>query len=361
MTVYKINYKIKLLNKNFNKEILYVICSRDLDQLCIYYKKKMVKKQHKKPKTHLEKITDRKLKNEKLVKIGESLLDNNKIKMSKKTLININNCGSWLQFLADKKLEKHKLYQGNFCTNRFCPICSKKKAIKDAVELKVITEYVTKYLKRQYIFVTFTAPNVNGEHLSEEIKKYNKALDRLFKRDKYQKIVKGYIRKLEVTYNNNKKSKSYGTYHPHFHVLISVNSSYFTDKKLYIKRDEWLKDWQDVMQDKTITQVDVRRLQTQSKNMLDKSILELTKYIAKDSNYLENEEVFLNFYQGLKGKRQYAYGGDFKLAREKLKNGELEEYYFKDETEWYWLITNKWQGKIYSEEKEIYEEEKTTI
>lgn len=315
----------------------------------------MKKIQEKKTKTHLEKITDRKLKNEKLVKIGETLLDNNKIKMSKKTLININNCGNWLQFLADKNLEKHKLYQGNFCTNRFCPICSKKKAIKDAVELKIITEYVTKELKRQYIFVTFTAPNVGGKNLSEEIDKYNKAFNHFIKLKKYKNVIKGYIRKLEVTYNNNKKSKSYDTYHPHFHVLISVDTRYFKDN--YIKRDEWLKDWQDVMSDRTITQVDVRRLQTQNKNMLDKSILELTKYIAKDSNYLEDEEVFLNFYQGLKGKRQYAYGGDFKLAREKLKNGELEEYYFKDETEWYWLITNKWNNNNYSEEKEIYTEE----
>lgn len=108
------------------------------------------------------------------------------------------------------------------------------------------------------------------------------------------------------------------------------------------------------MQDNSITQVDVRRVQTKNVEMLDKGILELTKYIAKDSNYLESEEVFENLYKGLKGKRQYAYGGDFKGAREKLKNGELEEYYFKDETEWYWLITNKWNNNQYSEEKEIY-------
>lgn len=318
----------------------------------------MIKKQQKKPKTHLEKITDRKLKNERLHSISSSLVNYKKIKMSKKTLENIQDCGSWLQFLADKNLEKMKLHQGVFCTNRFCPICSKKKAMKDAVEIKVMTEYVSKELKRQYIFVTFTAPNVTGEKLSDEIKKYNKAFDRLFKRDKYKKVVKGYIRKLEVTYNNNKRSKNYNTYHPHFHVLISVNSSYFTDKKLYISRDEWLKDWQEVMQDNSITQVDVRRVQTRNVEMLDKGILELTKYIAKDSNYLESEEVFENFYKGLKGKRQYAFGGDFKIAREKLKNGELEDYYFKDETEWYWLITNKWNNKKYSEEKELYKKEK---
>lgn len=316
----------------------------------------MKKNQDRKTKNYLEKITDRKLKNEKLQEISCSLLKQNKIKIGLKTILRMENCGIFLQFLADKKIEKLKLINGIFCNNRFCPICSKKKAIKDAVEIKVMTEYVSKELKRQYIFVTFTAPNVIGEKLSDEIKKYNKAFDRLFKRDKYKKVVKGYIRKLEVTYNNNEKSKSYNTYHPHFHVLISVDNRYFKDN--YIKRDEWLKDWQEVMNDKTITQVDVRRLQTQNKNMLDKSILEITKYIAKDSNYLEDEEVFLNFYKGLKGKRQYAYGGDFKIAREKLKNGELEDYYFKDETEWYWLITNKWNNNKYSEEKELYRQEK---
>lgn len=321
----------------------------------------MKKNQDKKSKTHLEKITDRKLKNERLLSISSSLVNHKKIKMSKKTLENIQDCGSWLQFLADKNLEKMKLHQGVFCTNRFCPICSKKKAMKDAVEIKVMTEYVSKELKRQYIFVTFTAPNITGEQLSEEIIRYNSAFKKFVERKKYSNIIKGYIRKLEVTYNNNKRSKNYNTYHPHFHVLISVNSSYFTDTKVYIKRDEWLKDWQEVMQDNSITQVDVRRVQTRNVEMLDKGILELTKYIAKDSNYLESEEVFEHFYRGLKGKRQYAFGGDFKLAKEKLKNGELEEYYFKDETEWYWLITNKWNNNKYSEEKEIFEEEKTTI
>lgn len=319
----------------------------------------MKKNQDKKPKTHIEKITERKLKNEKLFKISTSLSKQHKIKMSHNTLINIQECGSWMQFLADKKLEHLKLYQGNFCDNRFCPICSKRKAKKDAVEIKIITNYVSLELKRDYIFVTLTAPNITGEQLSEEIKKYNNAFNRLVKLKKYNLVIKGYIRKLEVTYNNNKRSKSYNTYHPHFHVLISVNSSYFKGGQ-YIKRDEWLKDWQELMQDNSITQVDVRRVQTRNVEMLDKGILELTKYIAKDSNYLESEEVFENFYKGLKGKRQYAFGGDFKLAKKLLDEDKLEEYYLKDETEWYWLITNKWNNKNYSEEKELYKKEKYT-
>lgn len=310
----------------------------------------MNKNQYKKnEKTHLEKITDRKLKNEKLQKISFDLIEKSKIKMSKKTLLNIDECATWMQFFADKKLEHLKLYQGNFCDNRFCPICSKRKSKKDAIEIKVMTEYVTKELNRQYIFVTLTAPNVAGENLKDEISRYNKAFNHFVKLKKYKKAIKGYIRKLEVTYNDNKKSKSYNTYHPHFHVLISVTSDYFSSN--YIKRNDWLADWQEVMKDTSITQVDVRRLKVKDDGV-DSGILELTKYIAKDSNYLSREEVFLNFYKGLKGKRQYAFGGDFKIAREKLKNGELEEYYLKDETEWFWLITNTWNNKNYSQDKE---------
>ena len=47
-------------------------------------------------------------------------------------------------------------------------------------------------------------------------------------RKEVKSIVKGYIRKLEVTYNSDMSSKSYDTYHPHFHVVIAVNKSYFT-------------------------------------------------------------------------------------------------------------------------------------
>lgn len=310
----------------------------------------MVKNQVK--KTHIEKITDKKLKNERMQNIVVDLLQKDKIKMSLKGLIRLDNCGSFIQFLADRKLEKYKLYSGIFCKNRFCPICSKNKSKKDAVEIKIMSEYVKKELKRRYLFVTFTAPNVFGNELKEEITRYNKAFDKLFKREKYKKVVKGYIRKLEVTYNNNKKSKSYGTYHPHFHVLISVSSDYFSVN--YIRRDEWLEDWQEVMNDKTITQVDVRVAKDTGKNNVDTSILELTKYIAKDSNYLVTEDVFSVFYNSLKGKREYAFGGDFKIAKEKLKNGELEKYYLEDETEWYWLLTHKWSEKNYSELKEKY-------
>ena len=207
-----------------------------------------------------------------------------------------------------------------------------------------MSEYIRQELKRRYILLTLTAPNVSGEELKTEISKYNIAFKKMFERKKYKNVVKGYLRKLEVTYN--KKSN---TYHPHFHVLISVSSRYFVEKGEYIKRDEWLKDWQEVMQDNSITQVDVRRVKMSNSFELDKSILELTKYISKDSNYLINEQVFECFYKGLRGKRTYSFSGDFKIARDKFKKGELDYLIPEDKTEWYYLIKSIWINNGYSE------------
>ncbi|RMH95205.1 replication protein, partial [Stutzerimonas nitrititolerans] len=66
-------------------------------------------------------------------------------------------------------------------------------------------------------------------------------------------IAKGYVRKLEITYNKERDD-----YHPHFHVLIAVNKSYFTDKRYYISQKEWLELWRDVTGISEITQVQVQ-------------------------------------------------------------------------------------------------------
>lgn len=312
-------------------------------RIFILYKDYYIRKMDTKQELFREKNKKRKQQNLKLYYLGNKLVVNDQIKMTEKTLERILDCGSYLEFLADENLEKRKLYTGIFCKNRFCPICSKKKSLNDALAIKIITEYIRLELKREFILVTLTAPNIIGENLKNEITKYNKAVDRLFKRKKYN-VVKGYLRKLEVTYNKKKN-----TYHPHFHVLISVDKSYFKNVKVYLKRDTWLRDWQEVMYDDSITQVDVRRVKMNNNEEIGESVLELTKYIAKDSNYLENEEVFKYFYIGLRGKRMYSFGGDFKLAKEKFKKGELDYLIPEDKTKWYYLIKSIWFNNEYSE------------
>ena len=292
----------------------------------------------------------RKQSNLQLTEVATELVENERINLSKKRVKAISECGTFLQYATDKKVENRKLFTANFCQNRYCPICAKNKSFKDAKDVKIITEYL-RDSGFEFLFATFTAPNCSQEELKDEITAYNKSLERMFKRQKYN-FIQGYVRKLEITFNNDKSSKSYGTFHPHLHVLIAIDKSYFGRK--YVSKQEWLVDWRKAMRDNTITQVDIKKVSLDSrKNNIDKSILELTKYITKDFDFYSEVDVFENFYKGTKGKQMFSFSGIFRDAKKKLKNKELEKYTDeKKEIEWYYLFT-----QIYKENKYFVKQE----
>ncbi|HAP5465861.1 TPA: protein rep, partial [Enterococcus faecalis] len=209
---------------------------------------------------------------------------------------------------------------------------------------KTLQQNLMAYLKQEehkdFIFLTLTAPNVSADELDDEIKRYNHAFKKLMERQEVKKIVKGYARKLEITYNEERND-----YHPHFHVLIAVDKNYFNNSWSYIKRDRWLELWQQVTKNPLITQVDVRKVR---KGKNDK-VYEIAKYSAKDSDYLVSQEVFEVFYRALKGKRLIVYSGLFKEAMTKFKNGELDEYKEKDMTNYVYAIMYNWGDKKYLE------------
>lgn len=266
----------------------------------------------------------------------------------------IRDCNTFMMLVSDESMEKKKQHKGNSCKNRFCPICSWKKARKDALSLSVMMEYLKAEEEKEFIFLTLTAPNVQDDELEDEIKHYNHSFKKLMERQEVKKIVKGYVRKLEITYNEKRND-----YHPHFHVLLAVNKSYFTDTKQYINRDRWLELWQQVTKNNLITQVDVRKVT----NSRDDKVYEVAKYSAKDSDYLLNQEVFNVFYKALKGKRILSYSGLFKEAMTKFKAGELEKYKEKDMTKYVYALLYTWGKKEYIEEERrlLTEEEQKEV
>ena len=323
----------------------------------------------------LNKCTDKKLKNPKFSSYIEPLI-------SKKMLNLIRDCGSFLEFLGDFEMENKKLHKGSFCKNRFCPMCSWRLACKDSLEISILMEHLRKEENKEFIFLTLTTPNVKGDSLEEEIKKYNKSFEKLMKRKEVKNIVKGYIRKLEVTYQKEKyitkelwKRKkdyyekrslvvgdlepNYDTYNPHFHVVIAVNKSYFTDKDYYISRERWLKLWQEVTGDKSITQVDVRK--SRSNNL--KEVYELAKYSAKDCDYLVSRPVFETFYKALKGKQVLVFSGLFKDVHKMYKLGKLDCYKKQNDIEYVYKLYYNWYKNEYENTKciELTEEEKRKI
>lgn len=297
----------------------------------------------------LIKDNKRKQSNLQLTEVAAELVQNERINLTQKRVKAIAECGTFLQYATDKKIENRKLFNANFCKNRYCPICSKNKSLKDARDVKILTEYL-RDSGFEFLFATLTAPNCEQSELKEEITKYNKALSKMLKDEKYN-FIQGYIRKLEITFNDDKSSKSYRTFHPHFHILICVRKSYF--KKAYLSKQVWLADWRKAMNDSSITQIDIKKVSIGRKNNIDKSILELTKYITKNFDFYSESEVFENFYKGSKGKQMFAFSGIFRDAKRKLKNKELEKYAGeKKEIEWFYLFS-----QIYKENKYFVKQE----
>lgn len=266
----------------------------------------------------------------------------------------IRECNTFLSFVADRTLEKQKLHKSNLCKNRFCPICAWRKARKDALGLSLMMQYIKQQEDKQFIFLTLTTPNVTSNYLESEIKDYNKAFKKMIERKKVKSIIKGYVRKLEITYNQKRDD-----YNPHFHVLIAVNKSYFTDKRYYISQKEWLELWRDVTGNSEITQVRVQKIRQNN----NKELYEMAKYSGKDSDYLINQKVFDVFYKSLKGKQILVYSGLFKDARKKLKSGELDYLKEVDPTEYIYQIFYTWNKKEYlaSELFDLTESEKQEI
>ena len=270
----------------------------------------------------------------------------NRLGINEKTFVRLSTCGDFCMFLSTKNFDKMKLYKANFCKNRFCPACARRKAIKDSIALMSMTRWILEEKKRKFIYLTLTVPSVSEYELREKITEMNKAFERLFNRKQFNKAIKGYARKLEVSYN-----KKTNTFNPHFHILISVCSTYF--KNNYIRKDKWLNAWREVMKDSSITQIDIKNLtdlKEGSKNK--KELLKIVKYIAKDNQYnMSSDDVFVAYYKNLKSLMYFSFSGDFREARTLYSKKELNKYLEIDETTWYWLITFGWAKGEYQEKQ----------
>lgn len=163
---------------------------------------------------------------------------------------NLANCATFLQFKKETNLPtkqitdgKYKLYRGNFCKERFCPICAHNKSLRN---FHVISE-VTKRLREKLIeekkilrliFVTLTIQNCSGEDLHACIKLLNRAVKNLRRRRQFQNLDRyGGFKKLEVTFNEET-----WTFNAHLHLLIYTDEDYFHSED-YLHTEELSVIW----------------------------------------------------------------------------------------------------------------------
>ena len=330
--------------------------------------------------------------------------------MTDKMLERIRDCSAWVIFAAPENFEKLKKIEGFVCKNAFCPVCAAYQARRDGLKFSVMMDAAQDLInvdvaKRygqeaagvpsikkaadkgvEFVILELTAPNVKGESLKAEEKKYAKAfnnLHRWFERNIPEFL--GYIRKLEVTYNKQKtitkdmwegtgkynspwkykfrhmglkvgdRNPSYDTYHPHYHVVLAVSPDFFyTDNKgkehMKITREMLLEKWRQLMGDPSITQVHIQKVY-KVRGEGNSATAEIGKYVAKDSDYLHSPRVFKVFYESLKGVQRVTFGGVFAEMHKLFKDDKLDRYFPADETEYKWKVDYRWAGRSYKEKE----------
>lgn len=241
-------------------------------------------------------------------------------------------CSTFLQFKVYNDGTK-KLNSMNSCHVRLCPICSWRRSLKTYANIRKVTEYLHEKEQRQFVFVTLTVPNCDGYRLTEVLNKMFEGFNRFNQLKDFKKAFTGFYRALEITRNNNPLSKSYGTYHPHFHCVFSVKKSYF-NSRYYLSQERLIELWEQSMRRSELDylwhtvppkdkpwQLDIRKV----KRSLAESCAEVAKYSVKSSDIIIPDdwditcEVAEMLDKALERRRLISYGGELAKVRRQLK------------------------------------------
>lgn len=252
-------------------------------------------------------------------------------------------CSTFLEWRYYVELKEKKLINANFCKVRLCPMCAWRRSLKTFGQVSRVMDYVEENYDYKYIFLTLTVENCYGEDLRDTLDLMTYSFNKLTRRKAFKDAVKGYFRSLEVTYNEKRDD-----YHPHFHLILAVNRSYFTDDKIYLSQAKWTELWKQSLKVDYTPVVNVKRIKPNSDDKTyGKAVAETAKYTVKTNDYLIKDEegkinekitdkVVETLDRALHMKRLTSFGFKFKEVHKKLnlddaEDGDLGQTHNEDE------------------------------
>lgn len=241
---------------------------------------------------------------------------------------NVRGCADEMSFKVtdDGYLRLHQVW---FCKSKLCPLCAWRRSMKFSYQnAEILSEAIKQQPNARFIFLTLTVKNVyDGEALDKVLKEMTSGFRKLMNYKKVSKNMIGFLRATEVTVNDVD-----GSFHPHFHILIMVKSTYFKGENNYMNQNDWTQLWKKSMKLDYVPVVNVKAVRGKSGDKKDvkSAVLETSKYPVKDSDYLTNNfdrdtSVVDELEKALNRKRQIGYGGLFKEIRKKLFLDDVEE------------------------------------
>ena len=153
-------------------------------------------------------------------------------------------CTSYLEFVHLKDKTKHISYLES-CHCSLCTCCNFFRSRSEVGQcLDIFSSLFSKqeYCDCEFLHLTLTVPSVYGEDLQSTLDKMHEAWRRLTLFKEFKKVVLGWSRSLELTRNVEPDSKSYGLWHPHFHIVLVVRKNYFRSP-FYLDQLHWLYLW----------------------------------------------------------------------------------------------------------------------
>lgn len=249
-------------------------------------------------------------------------------------------CGNFLGFALTS--DGYKLREANFCRDRLCPQCQRRKSLKMFSQLSSILDLLSSdrdsFGVLKFGMVTLTIQNCDFGNLSQGIDKLidgfrklthgNRKISRLFRKG----IIAGVFRSIEITYNEDTN-----TWHPHMHCMFSFTPTYFT-RGNYLKTHEWSAMWNEATGSGEDYILDIRMIKNYQKGKneevslqdLQDGIREVAKYCVKGSDFVSPDDLDLTekkisvLIDALEGRKLYNFTGCFRIAQRILKLDDIE-------------------------------------
>lgn len=234
------------------------------------------------------------------------------------------NCATKLQYYAMENGDK-QLISANFCHLRLCPMCTARRAQRAAYKLsQILNRIEADHPGVQFLFLTLTVENCDGDKLGDTIGLLTKGWDRLMKQRPVLAAVKGWFRAVEIT-----RGKETG-YHPHIHAILAVSADYKPRSKLYITQAEWVARWQKAARLSYKPIVHIQKTKNKKGGM--GAALEAAKYATKDEDYIDPElpedeavQIVKDYTEALYRRRMTAFGGWMKEVAKLYDAGDLDD------------------------------------
>jgi plasmid rolling circle replication initiator protein Rep len=229
-------------------------------------------------------------------------------------------CGSQLFYAYIPAENRAVLQHANFCRERLCPRCSAMRSRQVFSQVSQVMNYIGRERPElQPVFLTLTVKNCKAEDLSSTLDTIFQGWNRFMANDRMKRLIAGWFRALEVTYNEEEDS-----FHPHIHAILLMPPSYFKTPKDYMTTEKWVKTFRKALRLDYDPVCDIRAVKDLTEEDRAKAIAEVAKYTVKDTDILKDDEALTDmlvgtFARALKKRRLVAFGGLMKEVAKKLK------------------------------------------